>query len=83
MLKVLVARAVFPEVVERLRTHFEVEDNPQDDETKVALAVSLLLGGDADWRHWIDNVLATSDDQPVREAALGVLSYVGSPQSVH
>ena len=28
--KVLVARAVFPEVVERLRECFEVEDNPQD-----------------------------------------------------
>ena len=27
---VLVARAVFPEVVERLRAHFEVEDNPAD-----------------------------------------------------
>jgi gluconate 2-dehydrogenase len=28
---VLVARAVFPEVVERLRQHFEVEDNPSDE----------------------------------------------------
>lgn len=27
---VLVARAVFPEVVQRLRQHFEVEDNPAD-----------------------------------------------------
>jgi gluconate 2-dehydrogenase len=27
---VLVARAVFPETVERLRHHFEVEDNPED-----------------------------------------------------
>jgi glyoxylate/hydroxypyruvate/2-ketogluconate reductase len=27
---VLVARAIFPEVVDRLRSHFEVEDNPQD-----------------------------------------------------
>ena len=27
---VLVARAVFPETVERLRAHFEVEDNPDD-----------------------------------------------------
>lgn len=61
----------------------QVEEDPQDDETKVALAVSLLLGGDAEWRHWIDNVLATSDDQPVRQAALGVLSYAGAPQSVH
>jgi gluconate 2-dehydrogenase len=28
--RVLVARAVFPETVERLRAHFEVEDNPED-----------------------------------------------------
>lgn len=28
--KVLVARAVFPDVVERLREHFEVDDNPAD-----------------------------------------------------
>ncbi len=28
--KILVARAVFPETVARLRTHFEVEDNPSD-----------------------------------------------------
>jgi hypothetical protein len=61
----------------------QVEEHPQDHESKVALAVSLLLGGDANWRRWIDNVLATSDDQPVRQAALGVLSYVGSPQFMH
>ena len=28
---ILIARAVFPEVVERLRQHFDVEDNPLDD----------------------------------------------------
>jgi gluconate 2-dehydrogenase len=28
---VLVARAVFPDVVERLRRHFDVDDNPDDD----------------------------------------------------
>ena len=27
---VLVARAVFPDIVDRLRVHFEVEDNPDD-----------------------------------------------------
>jgi lactate dehydrogenase-like 2-hydroxyacid dehydrogenase len=27
---ILVARAVFPEVVERLRQHFDVEDNSED-----------------------------------------------------
>ena len=29
--KILVARAIFPEVLERLRRHFDVEDNPDDD----------------------------------------------------
>ena len=28
---VLVARAVFPDVVDRLREYFEVEDNPADE----------------------------------------------------
>jgi gluconate 2-dehydrogenase len=28
--QVLVARKVFPEVIDRLREHFEVEDNPDD-----------------------------------------------------
>lgn len=28
--RILVARAIFPEVVEQLRQHFEVEDNPND-----------------------------------------------------
>jgi gluconate 2-dehydrogenase len=28
---ILVARAIFPEVLERLRQHFDVEDNPDDD----------------------------------------------------
>ena len=28
--RILVARAIFPDIVERLRTHFEVDDNPED-----------------------------------------------------
>ena len=28
--RILVARAIFPEVVERLAQHFEVESNPDD-----------------------------------------------------
>jgi gluconate 2-dehydrogenase len=28
---ILVARAIFPEVLQRLRQHFDVEDNPDDD----------------------------------------------------
>jgi hypothetical protein len=60
-----------------------VEEQPQDDQAKVALAVSLLFGGDPGWRHWVDNVLATSTDQPTRQAALGVLSYVGEQRYAH
>ena len=29
--KVLVARAIFPETLEKLRTHFDVEDNQADE----------------------------------------------------
>ena len=28
--RILVARAIFPDIVERLRQHFEVQDNPED-----------------------------------------------------
>jgi hypothetical protein len=53
-----------------------VEDNPDDDGAKVALGVALMLAGNAEWKHWIDNVLATSSDQNAREAANGVMSYL-------
>jgi hypothetical protein len=53
-----------------------VENNPDDDGAKVVLGVSLMLAGDSSWKHWIDNVLATSSDQNAREAATGVLSYL-------
>lgn len=42
--KILVARKVFPEVVERLREHFEVEDNPQDTIFDRATLVQRLQG---------------------------------------
>ncbi|HMC15537.1 MAG TPA: D-glycerate dehydrogenase [Albitalea sp.] len=41
---VLVARAVFPEVVERLRRHFEVEDNPEDSAWSKAELIRRLHG---------------------------------------
>jgi len=44
MHKVLVARAVFPEVVERLRTYFDVEDNPRDEEWDQAELIRRLRG---------------------------------------
>jgi glyoxylate/hydroxypyruvate/2-ketogluconate reductase len=40
----LVARAVFPEVVDRLRAHFEVEDNPGDHVFTAAELVARLQG---------------------------------------
>jgi len=41
---VLVSRAVFPEVVERLRAYFEVEDNPQDQVFPKAELIRRLAG---------------------------------------
>jgi gluconate 2-dehydrogenase len=41
---ILVARAVFPEVLERLRAHFEVEDNPDDTEWTPAQLSQRLAG---------------------------------------
>ncbi|CAD5366466.1 Glyoxylate reductase [Rubrivivax sp. A210] len=42
--QVLVARAVFPEVVERLRAHFDVDDNPQDSIFTKAELIGRLQG---------------------------------------
>jgi hypothetical protein len=61
-------------VQESLGQH--VEENPDDDGAKVAYGVALMLAGNAEWKHWIDNVLATSSDQNAREAASGVVSYL-------
>jgi gluconate 2-dehydrogenase len=41
---ILVARAVFPEVVDRLRRHFEVEDNPTDIIYSAAQLIERLQG---------------------------------------
>jgi glyoxylate/hydroxypyruvate/2-ketogluconate reductase len=41
---ILIARAVFPEVVERLREHFEVETNPTDEPFSAAQLVERLQG---------------------------------------
>jgi len=41
---VLVARSVFPEVIERLRAHFEVEDNPSDTTFTKAQLIERLRG---------------------------------------
>jgi gluconate 2-dehydrogenase len=42
--RVLVARAIFPEVVERLRQHFEVDDNPDDEAYGKAELIRRLQG---------------------------------------
>jgi len=61
----------------------QVEQNPDDDTSKVALAVSLMFSGDSEWQHWLNNVLATSSDQKAREAANGVLSYLSTLGRAH
>ena len=58
------------ELARRLETH------PDDDGTKVAMAVALMLAGNPDWKSIIDNVLATSSEQSAREAANGVIEYL-------
>lgn len=60
-----------------------IEQNPQDDSAKVALGVSMMLSGDPEWKHWLNNVLATSADQNAREAANGVLSYLAALKPNH
>jgi hypothetical protein len=60
-----------------------VDSDPQDDASKVALAIALLFGGDTGWRPLIDNVLATSADTDVRQAAHGVLGYLGKLAHAH
>jgi hypothetical protein len=60
-----------------------VEQHPGDDNAKVAMAVSLMLGGDAEWKNWLDNVLATSTEQDAREAANGVLTFLSALQQAH
>jgi hypothetical protein len=60
-----------------------VEQHPGDDNAKVAMAVSLMLGGDAEWKNWLDNVMATSTEQSAREAANGVLTFLSALQQAH
>lgn len=57
-----------------------VEDHPQDEGAKVALATAFLLARDARWKGVLDEVLATSADQNVRQAANGVLEYAATLQ---
>lgn len=56
----------------------QVEENPDNDTAKVAMAVAMMLAGDPEWKPIIDKVLATSTDQVAREAAVSVLNYLMS-----
>ena len=55
-----------------------LEADPEDDKAKVALAVSLMLAGDPEWKNLIENVLATSTDQVAREGATGLIQYLST-----
>jgi len=53
-----------------------LDEHPDDDAAKVLLAVSLMLGGDSEWKPIIKNVLASSTDQDARQAAMQVVGYL-------
>lgn len=57
-----------------------IEGHPEDEGAKVALATAFLLARDARWKPILDEVLATSSDQNVREAANGVMAYAATLQ---
>jgi Flp pilus assembly protein TadD len=50
-----------------------LEQHPDDERAQLALAMALMLSGDAKWREVLQGLLAASDDQGVREAANGLL----------
>lgn len=57
-----------------------VDGHPDDEGAKVALATAFLLARDERWKGLLDEVLATSADQQVRQAANGVLDYAATLQ---
>lgn len=57
-----------------------LEAHPDDEGTKVALATAFALARDERWKPILDEVLATSSDQRVREAANGVKDYAATLQ---
>lgn len=54
------------------------QQGSDDDRSKVALAMSLMLAGDAEWKPLVENVLAVSNDQLAREAATELVHYLAS-----
>lgn len=55
-----------------------VQAHPEDEGAKVALATAFLLARDPRWKGILDEVLATSSDQNVRQAANGVLAHAAT-----
>ncbi|MDH0868422.1 hypothetical protein [Mitsuaria sp. GD03876] len=58
-----------------------VDAHPEDEGAKVALATAFLLARDERWKGILDEVLATSTDQNVRQAASGVLAHAAARES--
>lgn len=61
---------------EKLGEH--LDKHPDDDSTKVIVAVSKMLAGDPEWKAMLDSVLASSSDQTARQAARDVMDYLRS-----
>jgi hypothetical protein len=55
-----------------------LDQHPDDDAAKVTLGIALMLAGRSDWRQPIDQVLATSSDQEIRQAANRLLHYLAN-----
>lgn len=53
-----------------------VSQNPTDEPARLALAISLLLAGDADGKRAIESLLATTDNSAVRETANNMLELL-------
>lgn len=51
-----------------------IDANPQDDCTKVVMAVSKMLAGDPEWQGVLESVFASSADPVAREAASNVVA---------
>ncbi len=51
-----------------------IDANPEDDRTKVVLAVSMMFSGDPQWQSVLENVFASSSDPVAREAASNVVA---------
>ena len=54
------------------------DEAPEDDKSRVALAVSMMLAGDPEWKGVVESVLATSTDQVAREAATNLIGYLST-----